>query len=152
MNANTASSVHWGFWAIGAVALIWNLLGCLNFLSQMNAEAVSGMPESYRAIVEGRPAWATGAFAIAVFGGAFASLLLLLRKSLAYHVYIVSLLGAIGAQMPFFGMPKFPAEALIGGLMQVIATALLIWYSKRAERRGWISRADRRGGSDSNSP
>jgi len=152
MNASAASRIHWSFWAIGAVALIWNLLGCINFLSQMNAEAVAGMPESYRAIVEGRPAWATVAFAVAVFGGALGSLLLLLRKSLAYHVFIVSLLGAIGAQLPFIGMPEFPIEALVGGLMQVVATALLIWFSKRAERRGCISQASWRVGSDSKSP
>jgi hypothetical protein len=88
MNDKTVGGVHWSFWAIGAAALIWNVLGCMNFFSQMNAEAVAGMPESYRAIVESRPAWATGAFAIAVFGGALGGLLLLLRKSAAYHVFV----------------------------------------------------------------
>ena len=139
MNDRTADGVHWGFWAIGAVALVFNALGCINFFSQMNAEAVAGMPESYRAIVESRPAWATGAFAIAVFGGALGGLLLLLRKSAAYHVFVASLLGAVGAQIPFLGMADFPIEALIGGLMQLVVTAFLIWYSKWAESKGWIN-------------
>ena len=139
MNDKTVGGVHWSFWAIGAAALIWNVLGCMNFFSQMNAEAVAGMPESYREIVESRPAWATGAFAIAVFGGALGGLLLLLRKSAAYHVFVASLLGAVGAQIPFLGMADFPIEALIGGLMQLVVTAFLIWYSKRAESKGWIN-------------
>ena len=80
MNNENVGGVHWSFWAIGAVALIFSGLGCMNFLSQMNAETVAAMPESYRAIVEARPAWATGAFAIAVFGGALGGLLLLVRS------------------------------------------------------------------------
>ena len=139
MNDKTAGGVHWSFWAIAAVALIWNVMGGINFFSQMNAEVVAGMPESYRVIAESRPAWATGAFAVAVFGGALGSLLLLLRKSAAYYVFIASLLGAVGAQIPFFGMAGFPIEALIGGLMQLLVTAYLIWYSKRGESKGWIS-------------
>ena len=31
MNEKTDSGVHWSFWAIGAVALIWNVLGVTNF-------------------------------------------------------------------------------------------------------------------------
>jgi hypothetical protein len=50
-----------------------------NFM-QMNAEAIAAMPETHRAIIEGRPAWATGGFAIAVFGGAIGCLLLLFRN------------------------------------------------------------------------
>ncbi len=139
MNNENVDGVHWSFWAIGAVALIFNGLGCMNFLSQMNAETVAAMPESYRAIVEARPAWATGAFAIAVFGGALGGLLLLVRRSAAYYVFIASLLGAVGAQIPVLGMADFPFEAMIGGLMQLVVGAFLIWYSRRAERKGWIS-------------
>ncbi len=139
MNDETVGGVHWSFWAIGAVALIFNVMGCINFFSQMNAEAVAGMPEAYRAIVESRPAWATGAFAIAVFGGALGGLLLLLRKSAAYYVFIASLLGAVAAQIPFLGMAGFPIEALVGGLMQLVVGAFLVWYAKWAERKCWVS-------------
>ena len=139
MNDKSVSRVHWSFWVIGAVGLIFNLMGCINFFSQMNADMVASMPEVYRAIVESRPSWATGAFAIAVFGGALGGLLLLLRKSAAYYVFIASLLGAVAAQIPFLGMVDFPVEALIGGLMQLVVGAFLIWYSKWAERKGWIS-------------
>lgn len=95
MNDETVGGAHWSFWTIGAVALIWNVMGVINFFVQMNADALAAMPESHRAIVEGRPAWATGGFAIAVFGGAFGCLLLLLRKSAAYYLFIASLLGVI---------------------------------------------------------
>jgi len=30
-------SVHWSFWLIGGLALIWNALGGINFFAQINA-------------------------------------------------------------------------------------------------------------------
>jgi len=139
MNDEKVGGVHWSFWAIGAVALIWNVLGGINFFSQMSADALAAMPESYRAIIEVRPAWATGAFAIAVFGGALGCLLLLLRKSAAYYVFIASLLGVIVQMTPYLGMANVQVEVWMGSLLSLVVAAFLIWYSKQAESKGWIS-------------
>ena len=65
MNKKTVVSIHWSFWVISLVGLIFNLIGCMNYISQINAENVASMPDVYRAMVESRPAWGTGAFAIA---------------------------------------------------------------------------------------
>lgn len=139
MTSTEAGTVHWSFWAIVVVGLLFNLMGCANFLSQMSVDRVASMPEAYRAIVESRPAWATGAFAIAVFGGVLGGILLLLRKSSAYYALVASLVGAVGAQIPFLGMAGLPVEAVAGGMMQLIVGAFLVWYAKWAERRGWVS-------------
>ena len=93
MNDKTVGDVHWSYWLIGVVALLFNAGGTINFFAQMNADAVAQMPEEFRAIIEGRPIWATGAFAIAVFGGAIGSVLLLMKKSAAYYLFIASLAG-----------------------------------------------------------
>ena len=138
MTDETIGDVHWSFWAIGVIAVVFNLMGCLNFISQMNPETVAAMPEAYRAIVEDRPLWATGAFAIAVFGGALGGVLLLRRRPSAYPVFVASLLGAAVAQIPALGMPDFPIEALFGGLMQLVVGAFLVWYARRALGRGWV--------------
>jgi hypothetical protein len=138
MNEKSVVGVHWSFWVIGAIGLIFNLVGCMNYISQMNAENVASMPDVYRAIVESRPTWGTAAFAIAVFGGSLGCLLLLLRKSVAFYVFILALVGAVVAQIPFLGMADFPIEAWIGWLIQLVVVAFLIWYSKQAESKGWI--------------
>jgi len=138
LNDRVARPVHWSFWVIGAAGLVFNLLGCMNYISQMNSELVASMSDVYRAIVESRPAWGTGAFAIAVFGGALGGLLLLLRKSVAVYVFIVSLVGAVVAQIPFLGMADFPVEAWIGWLSQLVVGAFLIWYSTWANHKSWI--------------
>lgn len=137
MNDNTVSAVHWSFWVIGASGLIFNLMGCMNFVSQMNPDAVASMPEAYRALVKSRAVWATVAFAIAVFGGALGAIFLLFRKSAAYYVFIASLVGAGAAQLPLLQMDDIPAGALVGGLSQLVAGTFLIWYSKYAEHKGW---------------
>ncbi len=141
MNDETVGGVHWSFWTIGAVALIWNVLGGINFFVQMNADMVAAMPETHRAIIEDRPAWATGAFAIAVFSGALGCLLLLLRKSAAYYLFIASLLGVIVTMTHTLGVgiDFGVGEILMMILMPLVVAAFLIWYSKQGESKGWIS-------------
>ena len=141
MRDKTVIGVHWSFWAIGAVALIWNVMGSINYFVQMNPDVLATYPESERAIVEGRPAWATGAFAVAVFGGALGSLLLLLRKSAAYYLFIASLLGVIVTMIHTLGVGiDFGLGEILGIiLMPLVVAAFLIWYSKHAESKGWIS-------------
>ncbi len=140
MNDETVGSIHWSFWIISVVTLIFNVMGVINYFVQMNADSLASFPESYRPIIEGRPAWATAAFAIAVFGGSLGCLLLLLKKSAAFYVLIASLLGVIVTMMHIFGVAGFSSfEIWIGVLMQLVVTAFLIWYSKQAESKGWIS-------------
>src|SRR6266513_3803676 len=144
MKDESVGGVHWSFWIIGAVALIWNVMGVINFFGQMNADALAAMPKAQRAIIEGRPAWATGAFAIAVFGGALGSLLLLLRKSAAYYLFIAALLGVIVQLIHTLGIARpaidfSPLEILMIILMPLVVAAFLIWYSKWAESKAWIS-------------
>jgi len=141
MNNKTVGGVHWSFWVIGAVALIWSAGGVINFFMQMNPDVLAAYRDSERAIIEGRPAWATGAFAIAVFGGALGCLLLLLRKSAAYYLFIASLLGVIVTMTHTLGVGiDFGLGEILGIiLMPLVVAVFLIWYSKQAESKGWIS-------------
>jgi hypothetical protein len=139
----TAGRIHWSFWAVGAVALIWNVMGVMNFFMQMNPDALAAMSESQRAIVASRPPWATGAFAIAVFVGSSGCLLLLLRKSTATYLFVVSLIAMIVHMVPYLGMSgstiKFgPLEISMFILMPLAVAAFLTWYAKLARSKGWI--------------
>jgi len=110
----------------------------------MNADAIAAMPETHRAIIEGRPVWATGGFALAVFGGALGCLLLLFRKSAAYYVFIVSLLGVIVTMIHTISIASstinFKAfEVFMMIMMPLVVAAFLIWYAKWVENKNWIS-------------
>jgi len=144
MKNERVSGVHWSFWAIGAFALIWNALGSMNYLMQVTADTLASYPESHRAIIESRPAWATGGFAIGVFVGALAGLLLLLRKSSATYLFVASLLGVIVTTVHTIGVASstidFNAmEMFVMILMPLVVAGFLVWYSKLADSKGWIS-------------
>ncbi len=141
MSDGKAGGIHWSFWVIGAVALIWNLMGAMNYVMQMDADAVASMPETHRAIIDGRPAWATGGFVIGVFGGAIGALMLLLRKSAAAYVFIASLIGVIVTMIHTLGLGiHFSAfEMVMMVAMPIVVAAFLIWYSKLATSKGWIN-------------
>ncbi|WP_299685983.1 hypothetical protein [uncultured Tateyamaria sp.] len=125
---------HFSFWFIAACGLVWNLMGCLNFITQMNADVVAQMPELYRQIIENRPAWATAAFAVAVFGGAAGCIVLLLRRRVAMQVLFVSLIGSVVAVIHTVTLVGFaPSTALA-----LLVGAALFWYSTIAARAGWL--------------
>jgi hypothetical protein len=133
--------VHWSFWLIGVVALLWNVGGVANYIVQMqSAGMLDSYRESERVIIEGRPMWATAAFALAVFGGALGCLLLLLRKSVAFYLFIASLLGVVVTMVHVLGLDVVfdPAEIVGIILMPLMLAAFLVWYTTFAERRGWI--------------
>lgn len=107
----------------------------------MNPDMLDAYRESERAIIQGRPVWATGAFAVAVIVGALGGLLLLLRKSAATYMFIASLAGVIVTMIHTLGVDYdfTPVELLVMVVMPAVVAALLIWYSKHAEGRGWIN-------------
>ena len=141
MNDENVVGVHWSFWAIGAVGLIWNVFGAINFVVQMNADSLAAYREVEQALIVGRPAWATGAFAVAVFGGALGCLLLLLKKSAAFYLFVASLLGVIVTITHTLGVDvDFGPGEIVGIiLMPLLVAAFLIWYSKYAEGKGCVS-------------
>lgn len=138
---NDKVAVHWSFWVISGVALIWNVMGSANFFVQMNPEMLEMYRESERAIVEGRPLWATIAFGLGVFGGAIGSLLLLLKKSAAFYVFIASLVGVVVTIIHTLTSGiQFGVGELVGIIaMPLVVAALLIWYTKYSEKNGWLS-------------
>lgn len=137
MNDNTTSAVHWSFWVIGALALVWNALGGVNYIMQMNPDVVATLPDTHQAIIIGRPAWATGGFALGVFVGAIGGLLLLLRKPAAFYAFIVSLLGILVTMIHTLrvvnsGVEFSSAEIFVMMVLPVVVAAFLLWYSKIA--------------------
>lgn len=132
------------FWIIAAVALVWNLMGVGAFVAQVTTspEALAALPEAERAYYENFPLWALLAFAVAVFGGAIGSLLLLLRKALAKPVFVASLIGVI-VQMSYNltagVMDVYGPGALAMPIMILLFAIFLIWFAGRAKNNGWIN-------------
>ena len=133
------------FWIIGIIALIWNLMGVAAYLMQayMTEEDILALPIEQQALYADIPAWVTAAYALAVFGGALACILLLLRKKLATFVFIISFVSIV-AQMSYNIFMTRAAEVygpggLIMPLMVIIIGAFLVWYSKKKETQGILT-------------
>ena len=107
----------------------------------MNPEILATYRESERMIVEGRPVWATVAFALAVFGGAIGCVLLLIRRSTAIYLFIVSLLGVIVTVTHTFTVGiEFGSGEILGIIiMPIVVAFFLVWYAIYAKQKTWIS-------------
>jgi len=128
------------FYIIGVVALIWNGLGVMAYLGKafITEEMIAELPKEQQAefLVE-LPAWVTGAFAIAVFSGVLASILLLMKKKLAYPLFIISAIAAI-AQHAYLFM-NVEVASLVMPIMVIVVCVFLVWYSKKCVDEGIIS-------------
>jgi len=140
MDNKSEIKIHWSFWVTGLFMLVWNLMGCINFLIQMNPEMIDSYRDTEQAIIQARPVWATISFAIAVFGGALACVVLLLRRTLSYYLFIVSLLGVIITTIHTVGIDVvFSVGEIIGIIVMPNAVAVfLVWYSKYVEHKSWL--------------
>jgi len=132
------------FWIISVVALVWNLMGVNAYLQQeFNTEAHRAMytSEQLEQIAQ-QPAWYTAAFAIAVFCGALGCLFLLLRKTWAKPMFILSIIGIIGQIIYNLVLNNHLEGAGAFAISMQIAipiiAILLILLSRGATERGWL--------------
>ena len=142
---NVAAPRPLGFWIVSVLALLWNLVGMAIFFMQINMppEALAAMPAEQRALYESTPAWVNGAFAVAVFGGALGSAMLLMKKRLALPLLALSLLGVL-VQMGYTYLmtPAFRVYGASGAILPallVLIALFLVWFARRSVARGWIS-------------
>lgn len=129
----------------GIVALLWNLLGCAAYLSDvmLTADDLAQMSAAERALYETRPAWAVAATAIAVWGGAAGCVGLIWRKRWAMPLLAASLAGVLVQDLGLFVLSapvvKFaPAVIVLQGLVLLVAVALVL-LARKAMARGWIA-------------
>ena len=130
------------FWIISVVALIWNGLGVMAYLGRAFAtdEMIAALPEKERAeFLMEFPAWYTAAFALAVFCGALGALSLLLRKKWASILFIISAVAAIVQHWYLYNNVEMQGAQLVMPVMVIIVCVFLIYFSKNAIKKGWIS-------------
>jgi hypothetical protein len=140
---STRPRTPWHLWVVGIVALLWNAMGAFDYLmTQTKNEAyMSHFTPEQLDYFYGFPAWVVSAWAIAVWGGVLGSLLLLVRRGLAYGVFLVSFLGLAITTIHNFVLT--PGLEVIGGVGPMVFSAtivlvaiLLILYSRVQKKRG----------------
>ncbi|MEL6682110.1 MAG: hypothetical protein AAFQ09_05630 [Pseudomonadota bacterium] len=128
----------WNYWPVVILGLLWNLMGCLNYLMQSSAEAVANLPESYQMLITDRPVWATAGFAIAVFGGAVGCIVLLLRRKVAIQILILSLIGTALTLVHAIMVVGLRMDVIMSTGLSLVVAAILLWTAQTAKGRGWL--------------
>lgn len=130
------------FMIVAGLFLVWNLLGDAAYLMQVSADldALAKTDPYTAGIWRAMPVWAWSAYAVAVWGGTLASVLLLLKRSLSVPLFVVSLLAVI-AQFGYtflatdllavkgWGTAVFPAVIFAIGVVELA-------YARATQQRG----------------
>jgi len=134
------------FLIIGILSLLWNLIGVLFYLisAYMPDEVFQALPEIQQDFILSTPAWATAAFAIAVFGGTLGSIGLLIKKKWAVLLFVLSLLGILSNYIYSYAMSTGyeVAGGATGMIMPVLVTVIgifLVYYSRKAKTNSSFS-------------
>jgi vacuolar-type H+-ATPase subunit I/STV1 len=134
MNAIASPAPAW-LRIVALLGLLWNAFGCYAYLQTV------GVLSGGEAAMTAMPAWVTGAFAIAVFGGVLGCLGLLMLKSWSRLLLILSLLAVIAQTVWLFGMSgAAPSGSALGLPIAVILISLVLaWLAHDGAKKGWLS-------------
>ena len=132
-------------WVIGIVTLLWNAMGAFDYLmTQTQNESYMGQltPEQIE-FFYGFPSWVVAFWAIAVWGGVLGSILLLLRRSLAVSVFMVSFASMfITAIQNYVFSNALEVSGMFGLIFSVVIFLValgLILYSRAMRERGVLA-------------
>ena len=97
MSEQNSASVSRSFWLVAAIALLWNLMGCMILLSEVFAKEamMESFTEAQKEWSRSTPTWIYIVFAISVATGIAGSVSLLMRKSLSVPLFAISCIAVI---------------------------------------------------------
>lgn len=133
------------FWVIAIAALLWNIMGVSAYLidAYMPEEVFNALPEAQQEMYNTRPAWATAAFALGVFGGLLGCIFLLMRKKLAKPLFIISLLSVLALYVYMFAISNvlevMGTSSIYMPIMVTTVCVLLVLFTNKSIKKGWLS-------------
>ena len=145
MDQDTKPPVPVPYWVISIVAVLWNLLGCLALGGEIFAQdaMMKGMTDAQIQWARDIPSWIYLIYALAVYGGLYGSIMLLLRKkwsifplSISFVAVIVQMVYTMviagGLEVMGWGGAAMPA-------MVICLAGFFVWFSMSANSKGWLS-------------
>jgi len=135
MNLQTAKTpIH--LWIVGILSVLWNAVGAFDYsATQLQLESyMSQFTAEQLEYFYGFPAWANGAWAIAVWGSLLGSLGLLMRKAWAVWLFEVAILGLAATSVYNFvlsdGLAVMGSGAGVFSAVIWIIAIFLVFYSR----------------------
>lgn len=140
MNAMTVRT-PWHLWVVGAVALLWNGYGGFDYImtQTQNAGYLAQFTEEQRAYFQSFPMWMEAVWAIGVWGGVLASVLLLLRSKWAFPAFAASLIAfaisVVYGQLSGAGDIMGPMGMIFSAVIFLLGLGFVM-YSRMMARKG----------------
>ncbi|WP_299128663.1 hypothetical protein [uncultured Winogradskyella sp.] len=137
------------FWIVSAIALLWNAMGVMVYIGDayITKDMIAQLPERQQAFYTlEMPAWYTACYALAVFCGLLGCIFLLLRKTWAKPMFIISFIAVIGQILHNYVLNNIydkmnlsinTFELSMAIAIPVVAM-LLVLFSRDSARKGWI--------------
>jgi hypothetical protein len=125
--------------AFAALALM--AVGCVGLILHLLTDPAT-LPLDQRALFEAEPKWVFAASGIGFAAGLLGSLLLVLRRTAAERVLLISLMGMGVWLAGMLATPAFPdllTTNEIAVLVAVLAVSWTIyWFARHSRQRGWL--------------
>ena len=144
MNEEQKTVVPTWFWVIAAVSLMWNILGCVIFSSEVFAQEaiIESMIDEQKEWVRSTPRWIYVVFAISLSTGVVGSFCLLLRKKLTVPMFTISF-AAVLIQMGYTMLIAGGLRVMgpTGAVMPTVVITLAVvwpWFSLLSKGKGWL--------------
>jgi uncharacterized protein with PQ loop repeat len=144
MNEEQKIVVPTWFWVIATVSLMWNILGCLIFSSEVFAQEamIESMTGEQKEWVRSTPRWVYVVFAISVSTGVAGSVCLLMRKRLSVPLFTISF-AAVLIQMAYTMLIAGGLQVMgpTGAVMPTVVITLAVvwlWFSLLSKGKGWL--------------
>jgi len=131
-------------WIVGLIALAWNAFGAYDYLmSKTQGDAYlrkMGETDAQIAHMHAYPVWMTADWAIGVWGGLLAAVLLLARMRYAFHVFVLSLAAFLVMLAYTYllsdGAKAMGEQGMIFNLVILAFCVFFTWYAWLMAKRG----------------
>lgn len=138
MNANAPAWLR----IVAIIGLLWNLVGLFFYLVHVGIVPGPEATEAERAFSDSFPAWATALWAIGVLAGALGTLGLLMRRSWAAPLLLLSFVALLIEQgwiLLVSDAPRIAPSSVGLGAVIIVTSALLAWLGRHAKAKGWLA-------------
>jgi hypothetical protein len=138
-NLKAGAKAPWHLWLVGIGTLLFNAMGVLSYtMTKLGKLADLGMTPDQIAFMDSYPAWASGLWALGVWGALAGSALVLLRSKLAVAAMLAALVGLIGTTAYNYALIEVPASMQAPALDVAIwaVTLFLLFYARRMAAAG----------------
>ena len=136
------------FWILAILFLLWNILGVLSFIGDLNStkeslEAMEAYSDREIELMLSLPSWTKVFYGLATFSGLIGAIGLIMKKRFAVPLFVTSLCAAVFHHAYIYttteAMSVMQMPSKIMSLVVISTCVLQLWFSRKARSRAWLS-------------